>query len=498
MSVPLLGFTPTRTHSPDRAWIDPLHTDSYSLRPTSPLRRALVEAMFPLGILATLVCCWISGRDVMRQVIGIGHNERSAAHTGLVVLVAGVSFIFSFRWLIVQILVMRYYWRTANAKPPRISHWPLVSILVPGFNEAPSIGATLRSLLAIDYPNFEILVLDDGSTDGMADVARTYEGRHGSAVCRVLSKPNGGKWSAHNFGLQHARGELILCVDADTVFEPNALKMLVRRTADPTVGAVAGNGVVRNLDGCLAHCQALEYVYSNSAVRMAQSDTGTVLCVPGPIGLFRRAALDEIHARYGRLPPDSPPGHFAGPFQHDTFCEDFDLSVAMLALGWKIVYEPRAICHTEVPTSLVGLISQRYRWTRGNMQVLAKFPRCYRPRPGMHGYLLWAWLVGTYVVETVTGFLLNYLFLALTVVLLLGSSADATFLAIYWALNLLQRGMFSAIAVLMHRERLRLMLAWPVYEFFSGLVLGGSLVIAVIDQVRGTQMGWGREHRPAG
>ena len=268
--------------------------------------------------------------------------------------------------------------------------------------------------------------------------------------------------------------------------------------ADPAVAAVAGHAAVRNLDGVLAHCQGLEYVYSNAAFRLPQTDTGTVLCVPGPIGLFRRAALDQVHARYGLLPPGSPPGHFAGPFQHDTFCEDFDLSVALLALGWRIVYEPRAVCHTEVPTSLVGLISQRYRWTRGNLQVLAKYRSRYRPPAGGHGRTTLAWLWGTYVLETTTGFLLNYLFLGLTILMLLGSAADATFLAGYWGLNLLQRGMFSVIAVLLHRERPRILLAWPVYEFFSSMVLGGAFVIAAIDQFRGTAMGWGREHRPAG
>lgn len=481
---------------PERAWTDPLDPDSYSLRPQSPYLRAVVEAMFPLGVVFTLACCWLSARDLLSLADARGGG--SVAHAGLVATVAGVSLIFSVRWLLVQVMVIRHYWRTARQSPPQSIRFPFVSILVPGFNEAPSIQATLRSLLAIEYPGFEILVLDDGSTDGMADAARVFEGRHGSAVCRVLTKPNGGKWSAHNFGLQHARGEFILCVDADTVFEPNALKMLVRRMSDPAVGAVAGNGVVRNLEGFLAHCQALEYVYSNTAVRMSQSDTGTVLCVPGPIGLFRRAALDEVHARHGELPAGSPPGHFSGPFQHDTFCEDFDLSIALLVLGWRIVYEPRAGCYTEVPTGLVGLISQRYRWTRGNLQVLSKFRRSYTPPGDRHGYLLLAWLVSTYVVETATGFLLNYVFLALTVVSLLGTVADAASLALYWSLNLVQRGMFSTVAVLLHRERLRVVLTWPVYEFFSGLVLGGSLVIAVIDQVRGTQMGWGREHRPAG
>ncbi len=496
MSIPFLRTPRRAAPKPERAWTNPLDRDSYSLRPTSPYLRAVVEAMFPLGVVFTVACCWLSARDLLRLADARGGG--SAAHAGLVALVAGVSLIFSLRWLLVQVMVIRHYWRAAGQRPPQPVRFPFVSILVPGFNEAPSIPATLRSLLAIDYPDFEVLVLDDGSTDGMADAARAFEGRHGSAVCRVLTKPNGGKWSAHNFGLQHARGELILCVDADTVFEPNALKMLVRRMSDPAVGAVAGNGVVRNLEGFLAHCQALEYVYSNTAVRMSQSDTGTVLCVPGPIGLFRRAALDEVQARHGALPAGSPPGHFSGPFQHDTFCEDFDLSIALLALGWRIVYEPRAVCYTEVPTGLVGLISQRYRWTRGNLQVLSKFRRCYPPPVDRHGYLMLAWLVSTYVVETATGFLLNYLFLALTVLSLLGSAADASALALYWSLNLVQRGMFSTVAVLLHRERMRVVLAWPVYEFFSGLVLGGSLVIAVIDQARGTQMGWGREHRPAG
>jgi poly-beta-1,6-N-acetyl-D-glucosamine synthase len=483
---------------PERGWTDALHPASYSLRPASPIRRAAVEGLFVMGAVCTVGFCVLSARGIIHAVDALATGGGSAGRGVLILLVAAVSLAFSLRWLLVQALVVRHYARSTRETPPPVTHWPFVSILVPGFNEAPTIQATIRSLLAIDYPQFEILVLDDGSTDGMADAARVFAGRHGPAVCRVLTKPNGGKWSAHNFGLQHARGELVLCVDADTTFDPNALKMLVRRMADPGVGAVAGHAMVRNLDGVLTYCQGLEYVYSNAAFRLPQTDAGTVLCVPGPIGLFRRAALDQVHARHGLLPPNAPPGHFAGPFQHDTFCEDFDLTVAMLALGWRVVYEPRAVCHTEVPTTLVGLVSQRYRWTRGNLQVLAKYRRRYGPPPGRHGRTVLGWLWSTYVLETTTGFLLNYLFLGLTVLLLLGSAAEAAFLATYWALNLLQRGIFSVIAVLLHRERLRILLAWPIYEFFSSLVLGGALVIAVIDQVRGTAMGWGREHRPGG
>ncbi|MGL6097903.1 MAG: glycosyltransferase family 2 protein, partial [Fimbriiglobus sp.] len=393
-------------------------------------------------------CCWISGSQFLDHLLCLGRPDNNTGHSLLVLLVAGVSLMFSVRWAIVQVLVLRYYLETTTQTPPDVTDWPFVSVLVPGFNESDCIQTTIRSLLALDYPNYEILIVDDGSTDGMADAARVYEGRHGGAVCRVLTKPNGGKWSAHNYGILHAYGEFVLCVDADTSFEPNCLKMLARRMTDPAVAAVAGYCSVRNLTGVLEHCQALEYIYSNSAYRLPQSHEGSVICVPGPLGLFRRAALDQVHAKYGLPKPGAKPGHFAGPFQHDTFCEDFDLSIALLALGWRIVYEPRAVCHTEVPTALLGLLSQRYRWTRGNLQVLVKLRTFYPPPPGFHGHRLRGWLLSTYLVDMSTGFLLNYLFLALTVLLLLGSPADAIFGAFYWTLNVGQRTAFSFIAVI--------------------------------------------------
>jgi poly-beta-1,6-N-acetyl-D-glucosamine synthase len=489
---------PRRTARRDRAWTDPLHPNGMSLRPHSTIAQAAVDIMLLLGLVFTIAFCWIAGRELFRHFAALFDPAGSLLHEIPIILVAVVSLIFSVRWLVLQAMVIRCYARSNRAKAPAIIDWPFVSIMVPAHNEAPSIRATVRSLLAIDYPHFEVLVLDDGSTDGTAEMARVFEGQHGPAICRILTKPNGGKWSAHNFGLQHARGEFILCVDADCTFAPNALRMMVRRMNDPAVGAVAGNGTVRNLSGLLSYCQGLEYIYSNTAFRIPQSETGAVLCVPGPIGLFRRAALDEIHARNGELPPGSPPGHFAGPYEHGSIAEDFELSIALLAAGWKIVYEPRAVCYTEVPETLPGLISQRYRWTRGNLQVMAKFRNKYHPRHFRGGRSALRWLLGTYFVEMSCCILFNHAFLLLTIALLLGPMANAEFLALYWTINLLQRGLFSAIAVIIHRERLRLILGWPLYEFYSTLILGGAMVIAAIDQVRGTGVGWGREHRPAG
>jgi cellulose synthase/poly-beta-1,6-N-acetylglucosamine synthase-like glycosyltransferase len=480
----------------ERGWIDAQHPDSMSLRPRSTILQAGVDLMFLLGMVFTGAFCWIAGREIVRHVAAISEPGGSVIHELPIILVAVVSIIFSLRWLVLQVMVIRCYYRSFGKKVPHVDNWPLVSIMVPAHNEAPSIRATVRSLLAIDYPNFEVLVIDDGSKDETAEMARAFEGRHGPAVCRVLKKPNGGKWSAHNFGLQYALGEFVLCVDADCSFAPNALRMMVRHMVDNEVGAVAGNGIVRNLNGLLPFCQGMEYIYANAAFRIPQSESGAVLCVPGPIGLFRRTALDEVHAKYGELPPDAPTGHYSGPFQHDSFAEDFDLSIALLACGWKIIYEPRAVCYTEVPETLPGLISQRYRWTRGNLQVLTKLRRAYGGTESRQGKRMLRWMVCTYFVEMSCCFLFNHAFLVLTVGLLLGSSANAGFLTTYWLINLAQRGLFSAISLILHRERFRQILAWPVYEFYSSILLGGAMVIATIDQFRGTKMGWGREHRP--
>ncbi len=163
------------------------------------------------------------------------------------------------------------------------------------------IEAALGSLLALDYPAYEIVMVDDGSPDRTLELARPFAGphrtAHGSCELRVFTKPNGGKWSAHNFGLQARPWRaLILCIDADSRRDPLSLRRLVRRLDNPQVAAVAGQIRVRNREGLLTRLQALEYVIANGTYRLAQSATGTVMVVPGPIGLFRRDVLDEVNA----------------------------------------------------------------------------------------------------------------------------------------------------------------------------------------------------------
>jgi cellulose synthase/poly-beta-1,6-N-acetylglucosamine synthase-like glycosyltransferase len=251
-----------------------------------------------------------------------GARERGGAAASVAMaLLAGFAAFTGLRWCLLLILS---YSRTLAPAPRAIAARPFVSILMPACNEEAGIRSALEGLMALDYPEFEVIVVDDGSRDATAALARAYEGRHATArgwcEIRVIAKANGGKWSAHNVGLRHARGALVLCIDADSRLEPPSLARLVGRLDDPRVGAVAGQIRVRNRDNLVTRLQALEYVLANGTFRFAQAASGAVMIVPGPIGLFRRDVLEQVQTE---CPPGRPPHHpeWAGPFSEETFAE---------------------------------------------------------------------------------------------------------------------------------------------------------------------------------
>ena len=229
---------------------------------------------------------------------------------------------------------------------------PLVTVIVPAYNEEKAIGKTIEALLKLSYPTKEIIVVDDGSTDRTLETATTQAQND---FTRVLTKPNGGKWDALNTGIRAAKGEFIVCIDADTLLDSNALQHLIKHFIDPNIAAVAGNVKVGNRQGLLAKLQALEYVVGINLHRRSEANLQNVTVVPGPIGAFRASVLKE-----------------AGLFEGDTFAEDADITLRILKAGYKTVYEPQAIGYTEAPTSMKSLAKQRYRWYRGSFQVLNK------------------------------------------------------------------------------------------------------------------------------
>ncbi|MFN8542949.1 MAG: glycosyltransferase family 2 protein [Candidatus Binatia bacterium] len=350
---------------------------------------------------------------------------------------------------------------------------PLVSIIVPAFNERRVIDQTLASLLALDYSRFEIVVVDDGSNDGTFAAAVARARQAGRVPVHVVSQPNGGKASALDRGIAAAAGEYVLCVDGDSVLHPGSLTAAVRHFRDPRVGAVAGNVKVANRVNLLTWMQAIEYAEGLNVVRRAQAFFHAVNIVPGPLGMFRRQAIAS-----------------AGGYARDTFAEDFDLTIALLERGWCIAYEPRAISYTEAPARLLPLLKQRYRWTRGMLQALRKRRRLLF-RPGGLGVGLTLWLlVFDCLLWPVMNLFATILFLAVV------ARYGFTSLMVLWWLQLTMldvAGAFFAVAI--EGEDPRMVLMAPIYRACYILLIDAWKVPASVEELLGVTMTWNKLER---
>ncbi|HET9516770.1 MAG TPA: bifunctional polysaccharide deacetylase/glycosyltransferase family 2 protein [Actinoplanes sp.] len=256
--------------------------------------------------------------------------------------------------LLLQVYYGRRHLRRTRRHRFRRQHFGLVSVVVPAYNESANIAATVRSLVASDYQPVEVVVVDDGSTD---DTAAIVEGLNLPGV-RVIRQANAGKPAALNAGVAAARGNLLVLVDGDTVFAPDAVGRLVQPFADVSVGAVSGNTKVANRTGLLGRWQHLEYVIGFNLDRRMFDVARCMPTVPGAIGGFRRAALLDV-----------------GGVSGATLAEDTDLTMAVIRAGWRVVYEESAVAWTEVPATLSQLWKQRYRWCYGTMQAMWKHRR---------------------------------------------------------------------------------------------------------------------------
>ncbi|KND39723.1 bifunctional polysaccharide deacetylase/glycosyltransferase family 2 protein [Streptomyces acidiscabies] len=229
-----------------------------------------------------------------------------------------------------------------------------VSVIVPAYNEKECIANTLESLARSTHP-IEVIVVDDGSTDGTSEIARDAATRLGMDNVRVVRQENAGKPAALNNGVRSASCDIVVMMDGDTVFEPDAVHQLVQPFADPGVGAVAGNAKVGNRNTVIGAWQHIEYVMGFNLDRRMYDLLRCMPTIPGAIGAFRRDAVLQ-----------------AGGMSEDTLAEDTDITIAMHRAGWQVVYQEHARAWTEAPGSLKQLWSQRYRWSYGTMQALWK------------------------------------------------------------------------------------------------------------------------------
>lgn len=228
---------------------------------------------------------------------------------------------------------------------------PVVTILIVGHNEGGVLDRCVRSLREQTYDNQQIICVDDGSTDNMAAEMRRLRAA-GLIDVALSTNLRCGKSSGFNLGLTHARGAIVINVDADCTFDRDAIANIIAPFADPRVGAVSGNIGARNADATLiASLQALEYLLSISLGKRILDTFGIVTCASGAFGAFRRTALQTI----GGL--ELGPG------------EDLDLTLRLRNAGWRIRFAENAWCATEVPASLGGLIRQRLRWDRDALRL---------------------------------------------------------------------------------------------------------------------------------
>ncbi|MGB5079598.1 MAG: glycosyltransferase family 2 protein, partial [Burkholderiales bacterium] len=245
---------------------------------------------------------------------------------------------------------------------------PSVSVLIPAYNEEKTIAATLASVLASDYPRFEAIVIDDGSTDDTAAEAGKFRS---DARVKVLSQANGGKASALNRGIAAATGEIILFTDADSVFAPDTIANGVAYFVDPGVGAVSGDDTPLEPRGALQKMLVVTSHIGTGFVRRALSSIGVLQIISGNLGLVRADLLRRV-----------------GGFR-EIWGEDLELTIRLHRAGARVVYGAATRVLAECPHTVAGLWKQRVRWMRSYIKVvLLHRDMVGNPRYGAFGLFL--------------------------------------------------------------------------------------------------------------
>ncbi len=357
---------------------------------------------------------------------------------------------------------------------------PPVSVVIAAFNEAKVINKTIATLLASDYRDLDIVVVDDGSRDDTAEVVRAAYGDNPRVL--VLTKANGGKASALNLGIKECRGEIIVALDADTLFAPDTVSKLVRHFADPVIGAVSGNVKVGNRHNPLTKWQAIEYISSQNFDRRAFDLLNCITVVPGAVGAWRKDAVI-----------------LAGLYSSQTLAEDTDLTFKVRKLGYRIVTDNGALAFTEAPDTLRDLAKQRFRWAFGTLQCLWKHRGVMlNPRYRAFGLVampsLWVYQIGFQAVAPVVDLAIFWSLLYARF-FPTGDGRNLVTLLAYWGVFSAVEMAGAALAFQLDRERKGLLVWLPLQRFVYRQLMYYVIVKSLVVAVRGSLVGWGKFER---
>jgi biofilm PGA synthesis N-glycosyltransferase PgaC len=395
-------------------------------------------------------------------------------------ILLAVFSVISFTCFAVGILTLVYYplaiaFALRRRKPPVFqSECPLVSIVVPAYNEGKVIRHCVDSILASSYRNTEIFLVDDGSVDDTLATMREYETRKGVTV---LSRRNGGKAAALNAGLAQARGEIILFVDADGIFASDTIDKLLSGFESEKIGAVCGSDSPANLDRLLTRLANLQTHVGTGFARRALSQINCLPIVSGNLGAFRRSVLEKT-----------------GPFREGFVGEDLELTWRVHKAGYRVAFQPWATVRAETPSTLRGLWKQRVRWARGLLQT-ARIHRdmFFNPRYGPFAFYLGLNLVSMVLIP-----ILQLASLVILPILAVqeASPVPVNVLGVVGWLGLAFAFAASAFSIALDgawRDLRYLYVAplWVVYSFFMDAVTVWALVL----EIRGGQARWNKLER---
>jgi len=394
----------------------------------------------------------------------------------------------SYLWMVGGIY---FYWHWERhgiraSRPPNIENPPWVSILIPCFNETANVAETVAAATQQTYSNFEVIAINDGSSDTTGDVldrlTRAYP-----RLRVVHFRANQGKAMALRMGALIARGEYLVCIDGDAILDPDATAYMVQRLVNsPRVGAVTGNPRIRTRSTLLGKVQVGEFSSIIGLIKRAQRIYGTINTISGVIAAFRRSAL-----------------HHCGYWSLDMITEDIDVSWMLQADHWSIQYEPDALCWILMPETVKGLWKQRLRWAQGGAEVYLKQIRsifAWNHRR-MWGLLIeyclslaWCWALVTTIVLWAVG-----KFVAMPAGLNVPSIQPPAFWGLFLATTCLIQSTVALVLESRYEKQLFRSIFWVIwYPFFFWIIILATSLVGfpkALFRLRGKRAVWASSDR---